>query len=286
MANLAIKGHSTRGSEVIGILKMLGGNNVYKLTGNTSGAYYIIEGFEREIRIGEYIFGNEDICFFTLDEFEEKFPYKVGDKVMTDDGDKANIVGMVWDNDIDDVFYEIQIGIEDVKYPKELLQPYKEETITIGDFKANTKEWLIDKLHGMIISDAIKTIGNIHDELHKPKYPKTFIEVLNFWHPDRQLEDDYQRCYKKDLVEKLQDLLYARDAYWKIAGEQMGLGKPWKPDWLNVEQDKYVLFTHNNAICSNSYVLGHNILAFPTEEMRDAFYENFKDWIEQCKELL
>jgi hypothetical protein len=66
----------------------------------------------------------------------------------------------------------------------------------------------------------------------------------------------------------------------------MGLGKPWKPDWLDIEQDKYVLFTHNNVICSNRYVLGHNILAFPTEEMRDAFYENFKDWIEQCKELL
>jgi hypothetical protein len=28
------------------------------------------------------------------------------------------------------------------------------------------------------------------------------------------------------------------------------------------------------------------ILAFPTEEMRDTFYENFKDLIEQCKELL
>ena len=27
-------------------------------------------------------------------------------------------------------------------------------------------------------------------------------------------------------------------------------------------------------------------LSFPTEEMRDAFYENFKDLIEQCKELL
>ena len=27
-------------------------------------------------------------------------------------------------------------------------------------------------------------------------------------------------------------------------------------------------------------------LAFPTEEMRDAFYENFKELIEECKELL
>jgi hypothetical protein len=30
----------------------------------------------------------------------------------------------------------------------------------------------------------------------------------------------------------------------------------------------------------------HFILAFPTEEMRDAFYENFKYLIEECKELL
>ena len=31
----------------------------------------------------------------------------------------------------------------------------------------------------------------------------------------------------------------------------------------------------------------HNIiLTFPTEEMRDTFYENFKELIEQCKELL
>ena len=30
----------------------------------------------------------------------------------------------------------------------------------------------------------------------------------------------------------------------------------------------------------------NTVLAFPTKEMRDAFYENFKDLIEQCKELL
>ena len=33
MANLAIKGHATRGKEVIGILEMLGGKNSYDATG-------------------------------------------------------------------------------------------------------------------------------------------------------------------------------------------------------------------------------------------------------------
>ena len=67
------------------------------------------------------------MMIFTLEEFEQKFPYKVGDKVITDDGDKASIVGMVWDSDIDDVFYDTQICNEVFKYPKELLQPYMEE---------------------------------------------------------------------------------------------------------------------------------------------------------------
>ena len=137
-----------------------------------------------------------------------------------------------------------------------------------------------DKDGNVINTNIIKLVKK------QPKYPKTFIEVLNFWHPDRQIEDDYQRYYKKDLIEKFQNLLYARDAYWKIAGEEMGLGKSWEPDWTNSKQDKFVIFTHNNSICANRYVLGHNILAFPTKEMRDAFYTNFKDLIEDCKEFL
>jgi hypothetical protein len=92
--------------------------------------------------------------------------------------------------------------------------------------------------------------------------------------------------YERHLIVNLQRLLICRDAYWKVAGEQMGLGKPWEPDWLNTEQDKFVLYTHNNVICLNRFVLGHNVLAFPTAEMRDAFLENFKDLIELCKELL
>ena len=34
MANLAIKGHETRGKEIIGFLRMLGANNTYQLSGD------------------------------------------------------------------------------------------------------------------------------------------------------------------------------------------------------------------------------------------------------------
>jgi hypothetical protein len=121
----------------------------------------------------------------------------------------------------------------------------------------------------------------------KPQYPKTFIEVLNFWHPDRQIEDDYQKYYKKDLIEKFQNLLYARDAYWKIAGEEMGLGKSWEPYYVSLVNNEYfTIHTFNNEIIKSSTSHRNAILAFPTEEMRDAFYENFKDLIEKCKNFI
>jgi hypothetical protein len=72
----------------------------------------------------------------------------------------------------------------------------------------------------------------------------------------------------------------------------MGLGKPWEPDWEDETQVKYMITTFNNKLeffsSIHSYVVGrrNHILSFPTEEMRDTFYKNFKNLIEQCKELL
>lgn len=298
MASLAIKGHPTRGSEVIAWLEMLGGNNPHKYTADCESLYFYIDNGTNNIY---YDWANNpkesSKCLFTLEEFEEKFPYKVGDKVITDDGDKANIVGMIWDSDIDDVFYDTQICNEVFKYPKELLEPYKEEitkTITIDDFKTNTKEWLIDKLHGMIISDAIKTIGNLHDELHKPQYPKTYeecCEVLGIrsdWHLTLELDTpathDLSVTKEFDYViklESLRKLSICRNAYWKIAGKQMGLDTPWEPDWNDEKQDKYGFYNEVKYT-----IINPAIFVFPTTEMRDAFYESFKEWVENCKELL
>ena len=293
MANLAINGHKTRGSEVIALLEMLGGKNIYNLTGTKEIWYILSDG---TIKHSTCIFDDKG---FALEEFLEKFPYKVGDKVMTDDGDKANIVGMVWDNDKDDVFYEIQIGIEAVKYPKELLQPYKEETM---DRKYNVEEYLkvwkeTEKGLEVVVNDNFE-LKEYNEKFYIIKkqlqYPKTYVDCCEVLGSDPSriivlsnrkdiIHEENKHCF---VMYNLYQLLICRDAYWKIAGKQMRLGKPWKPDWLNAEQDKYVLFTHNNAICSNRYVLGHYILAFPTEDMRDAFYENFKELIENVKELL
>ena len=118
----------------------------------------------------------------------------------------------------------------------------------------------------------------------KKEYPKTYCECKDILGL-RDIDDTERGYYKTDLIDKLQMLLICRDAYWKIAGEEMGLGKPWEPDW-EYDDTKYVLFFNKNEICHEMMRHTSYVLAFPTEEMRDAFYENFKELIKMCKELL
>ena len=119
----------------------------------------------------------------------------------------------------------------------------------------------------------------------KKEYPKTYeecCEVLSLGEDSRL----YTKGYKASLIQDFQKLRICRDAYWKIAGEEMGLGRPWEPDWNNQESSKYcIAYVESQIKTAERYII-NTILAFPTEEMRDAFYENFKKEIEICKELL
>ena len=132
-------------------------------------------------------------------------------------------------------------------------------------------------------------------EKKKKEYPKTYDEccyVLGFENTEMVFEDDYrdinppkEQWKRLGLMNQFNKLLICRDAYWKIAGEEMRLGKPWEPDW-NTSEPKYVISCTSNGIEKQWETTYCKVLAFPTEEMRDAFYEAFKKEIEICKELL
>ena len=113
----------------------------------------------------------------------------------------------------------------------------------------------------------------------QPNYPKTYEECCYSGY-DEEYTDKHL-----DLIRNFQKLKLCRDAYWKIAGEEMGLGKPWKPEW-NWREYKFCIGTLYDKIEKLHVGPQNYILAFPTEEMRDVFYENFKELIEECKELL
>ena len=129
---------------------------------------------------------------------------------------------------------------------------------------------------------------NLNDmEKKKPKYPKTYEECTEIIAELTGSDCNPKGCmgYMSVQLTALQKLLICRDAYWKIAGEEMGLGKPWEPDW-NTSEPKYVIAYTSCGIEKQWETTYCKVFVFPTAEMRDAFYENFKELIEQCKELL
>lgn len=133
-----------------------------------------------------------------------------------------------------------------------------------------------------------KGIGSIQfiQWYEKHQYPKTYDECCNILGIEDR-ENGY--CgYEYELLGEFQKLYICRNAYWKIAGEEMGLDKTWEPDYTNPDIDLYVIINVHNNIEKAKYGYGFQncVLSFPTAEMRDEFYKNFKDLIESCKKLL
>lgn len=124
----------------------------------------------------------------------------------------------------------------------------------------------------------------------QPQYPKTYeecCEIMGIKYPIIGGEPDgiSASTYRIIEIRPLIYLLICRDAYWEIAGGELGLGKPWEPI-LHKKAAHYAISNVGGKIKYEIYGEYNAILAFPTKEMRDAFYDNFKDLIENCKELL
>ena len=275
---LAIKGHKTRGKEVIEILEMLGCVNESELKGYRDMAAYFIK--ESQIHHVPECLLPDDYKIFTIEEFFEKFPYKVGDKVkIAKTGKIVSIEGMSWRNEICEVVYETCYNNDCVAFYSAIeLQPYKEETMEskpnllqqLKEYFDNTPREVIEKeWHELSYLNEIGPTVEEYLECVKKyrqsyQYPKTYEECCDV------LEIKYASfCvgYQEELLDNLQQLIVCRDAYWKIAG--------WNP---KVKSDVFYMNT------LPSYL--RDLFPMPTEEMRDNFFNNFKELFESCKAFL
>jgi hypothetical protein len=300
---LAIKGHFTRGKEVIELLEMLGGVNgkINKKTGETyniyNGRYFIDEicnvrevayyiDFESQIRCIDIKDITTNFIVYSLEMFFETFPFKVGDKVVyTKFGDNCD---------------EYPVTIESMKWTGTTIEYTFNDCVTC--LAKDLKMWNGEPdavisgiyLNSCDYADEVElNLGDYEIEVRdgktyavkkKPKYPKNCSECENVL----GIQDTIiAGClgYEYRLMNNFQRLFMCRNAYWKIAGEQMGLGKPWEPNWTTFEGIPAIFRFRYNIVC-DSVKDQHCLLVFPTTEMRDAFYENFRDLIESCKELL
>ena len=287
---LAIKGHETRGKEVIEILKMLGGNNKFNFKGYDNKWYVLDDG---EISYANFLFDEHG---FTLETFLETFPYKIGDDVYYSDSGDWHIVDMRWMPLSNTVVYEIKnklnneyksVITKDITKNKEnsdMIQFIKQDKITAVIFNKENYENEVELQLG---DYEIEVRDDKTFAVLKSTYPKTIANCMNVLHLQYSPVDSEVLGYNSELLSRFQELLICRNAYWQIAGEEMGLTISWIPVYKSlVDNEYYSIHTFNGEIVCSGTSHKNVILAFPTEKMRDEFYINFKDLIEKCKELL
>ena len=120
----------------------------------------------------------------------------------------------------------------------------------------------------------------------------------------------------KECIAKIEDLEYIdtngniEEAHFNVGAASnhindipKGLGKPmlalmqllvcrevyrqgWKPNWFDSKTKKWVIEDINDNITSMVYMQTSKVLSFQSEEIRDKFLENFKELIEEAKELI
>ena len=159
---------------------------------------------------------------------------------------------------------------------------------------------LTDKGHELVPHEGyeIKQEGDKYYLVKKKtEYPKTYkecCEVLGmqsslFLHLSSMDIDGEvgEKSYGYKIASQmncLYELLVCRDAYWKMAGD-------WKPELglhCNNNGAHYTIITYGSGLVKYDYtdLNDFRVLMFPTAEMRDAFYDNFYDLINKCKELI
>ena len=257
--------------------------------------------------LGAYRIKEDDGEFNWTDEMIERlverdgktYPYKIGDRVVLKGKNRCATITDLKYNSSGNLSYYINIDNDkdnSISYPTDLLLPYGDVETTneskkvarfTFDYNDDDNDFANKVELDLSNCELIQEDGKWFVVKKKNEYPKTYGECAKIMGVEL-----WNTLWGEDATEyeeQMEGLMYAfiklkvcRDAYWKIAGEEMGLGKPWEPTMETV----YCISRNDNVIKCSYRGGKSNILEFPTSEMRDAFYNNFKELIEFCKELL
>lgn len=311
---LAIRGNAERGDEVISFLEMLGGENNH-YTGRDSSCFYFIDANTNYIScIHKDEMKLTNWYYHTLSSITKTYPYKVGD-IVNEQRD-SKITKMSWnprtfeieyklndsvldnvrvDDIINDTYIRHEVENDKPKFKKvDMIKEPDKEVETTGYMQMGKTMAVI--FNDVNYEDEVELqLGDYEIEVRDGKtfavkkklvYPTTYDEccknVLGLLHWGMTVDVP---MHYSPLIINFTKLLICRDAYWKIAGKQMGLGDSWKYD-MSKDEFSYAISYQYGWIEKNEIRHKNTILAFPTKEMRDTFYENFKDLIEECKEFL
>lgn len=324
MRAIAIRGDKKRGAEVIALLEMLGGQN-YNKCGDCSYNYYHFTP-QNSITFNELPYDENIYKLYTLEEFWEEFPYKVGDKVhIPRHNIDGEVCGMFWEPDEETIYYRCLCGrnCNPVERAEDLLPITNKEPEPIniaeilkdapigtklysplcGELKFGGILYDRDYATSIIAANRIKGGAPIEFYANGKYYNCEDGECLIFPSKDNrdwatfniepQFPTNINDCGDMLGFNRLQDEQdYRReglDALRKLLICRDAWWKVdgnWEPNWADSDTDKWVIEHYHEDIRVDAYTNSNYILAFRTEEICEKFLETFRDLIEKCKDLL
>ena len=144
--------------------------------------------------------------------------------------------------------------------------------------------WEIDKVKGnkIILKESKKELPKTWKKccelLGKGEFIDIESDIVNI---DNIISADSSFKYTLPIglgkpVLALMQLLVCREVY----------RQGWKPDWTNGDENKYCIINDIDKIAKITCLFNSKVLSFQSKEIRNKFLENFKDLIEEAKELI
>lgn len=282
---LAIQGHPTRGKEVIQIFESLGGKNVEGLTGTYKTFYYVDDKNE----IGDDHKKNFPSTYklYTLEEFEQEFPFKIGDEVIVLDYNNkiGTIVTIKPCGPILAYFIKLETG-DGVYRTSKSLKLYKEmkeeRNITLTLDKA--KEWY--KKGGELKEIALQAFTE--QELNP--LPRSWEEfATNHARMGYYISSDGKplMCAASGKLSSPHVCPSKESARAHLAMIQLEqLRNCWRQGWEPTTHEAvYAIKFSVHGLGVYNFV-SREFLSFPTKEMAEEFLKCFRNLIELAGDLI
>ena len=259
---IAIQGHPIRGKEVIYILEHLGGENVRGLRGTCETFYYIND--ENEIVDNHKKYIRPTYKFYTLEEFEKEFPFKIGDTVINDKGDEGFITGLITMNN--KILYSVkynynQFGIISPNLLKLKKKEMKEERNIILTLD-KAQEWY--KKGGELKEVALQAFTE--QELNP--FPKSWEEYCKM-------------CGTPNIIFGV-NVPNKYVALWKLEQLRDCYRQGWIPNPTKL--GRWSIYNSTSLEVANLY--GNVFLSFQSKEVAIEFLKNFEYLIKEAGDLI
>lgn len=245
---IAIRGHKDRGAEVIKTLEQLGGINKGYVFGKDVDNIYFID----ENNNIDYKKACPQFQIYTLDEYLE----------LLKQTEQRN----------DNTQRQLSVDIETAK------QWYETNNETLKQLALSL--FTEKELTTVELPTSWEEFCEQNSEVDCEYYINDISEINLCLETYRANENDKNLLATKEDAEAILALIQLkrlRDAWWKILNYQ--------PNW-NDSNDKYCILICENDITLDIRNHSNAFLAFPTQDDRNQFFDNFQDLILKAKPFL